>query len=455
MKKTLLTILVLTIFVNSWAATYYVDPSASGTNSGTLANPWQSISAINQSILSPGDQVLFKRGQKYSGTLTITKSGTSGNPITFGAYGTGADPMFYGTGSTITSLFYMNNRSYITFYGLTIKDTTISATDRTIQSKIQRGFYVDGTSNNIVIRKCTLDRVGVGAYFVGPNNTIDSCDMGNMRMVVNDNTNPDNDYGANPVVISSANNTITNSYFHDCWATSFDYQYDGGAVEFYGDGASNNFIAYNTFYDCNGVVENGSGNGGTITGNKFCYNEFINNGSLFYVNNGGSFAVTVSNMQFYNNTIIETAMSRLNETYMCGMRTTVSTSGVCVFQNNVFWLQSGVALCRSGQFNGVQLTHTNNIYRLSGGSVLNFTADGSETSTSAGIATLWQSGTGNPITWNLKPAGSSPLINYGVAISGLSQDKAGNKLVGLPDAGAYEYTTVTSVRVLSRFVNGN
>jgi hypothetical protein len=78
------------------------------------------------------------------------------------------------------------------------------------------------------------------------------------------------------------NNTITNNYFHDCWANSYDYTYDGGAVEFYGSGSSNNFIGYNTFYDCNGVVENGSGNGGTINNNKFVYNKNSSGWGLFF-----------------------------------------------------------------------------------------------------------------------------------------------------------------------------
>ena len=452
MKK-LLTILVLTISVNSWAATYYVDPSSSGTNSGTFANPWKSLSAINQSVLAPGDFVLFKRGEKFTGTLTITKSGTSGNPITFGAYGTGADPLFWGTGSTISQLFYLNNRSYINFYGLKISDTTISATDRSIQSRVQRGFVLDGSTNNIVIRKCTIDRVGVGAYFVGPNNWIDSCDIGNMRMVVNDNTNPDNDYGANPVVISSANNKVTNSYFHDCWATSFDYGYDGGAVEFYGDGSSNNYIAWNKFVDCLGVCENGSGSGGTISGNVFACNICINNGSMTYINNGGNFTVTVSNMQFYNNVFIETTASRSGDSYMISMRNSSSDAGIIVLKNNIFWLTNTMDVCRPSYFSGSQLTHENNIYRLGSGSVLNFTIGGSEKTTSNNLFTYQ---TGDPTTWYLKPTAVSEARQIGQSVSAYVspyKDYEGKTIVNPPDAGAIQYSGVVSSVTIFGFKN--
>jgi hypothetical protein len=440
--KTILVMMLCLVYGYTQAATYYVDPSSTAaTANGSLATPWKTLAQVNSnmSLFQPGDQILFKRGQKFSGNLTISRSGTAGNPIVFGAYGTGAAPLFYGTGSAITSLFYLYNRSYVTFYGLNISDTTISETDRTIQSNIQRAFYVDGTSNNIVIRKCRLDRVGVGAYFVGPGNTIDSCDIGNMRMVRNTPTSVNNndDYGANPVVISSANNVITNSYFHDCWAMSFDYGYDGGAIEFYGDGSSNNFIAYNTMVDCNGVVEHGSGSGGTIANNKFAYNKLINNGSLFYINNGGAFTVTVTNLQFFNNVIVENIPSRLNESNMGSMSTSTTAAGVIVFKNNIFWLTNGVDVVRSNQFSAGQLTHENNIYKLGTGSILNFTLGSNEVSTTS--STIFSNSTSaDPLNWDFQPRSGSPAVDFGQAL-GLSRDFIGTPVPAIaPNAGILE-----------------
>ena len=42
--------------------------------------------------LQPGDQVLLRRGDTFRGWLLITRSGSAGSPLTFGAYGTSTDP---------------------------------------------------------------------------------------------------------------------------------------------------------------------------------------------------------------------------------------------------------------------------------------------------------------------------------------------------------------------------
>ena len=47
----------------------------------------------------PGDRILFNRGNTFVGTIRLTRSGASGNPITIGAYGTGANPIISGFAS--------------------------------------------------------------------------------------------------------------------------------------------------------------------------------------------------------------------------------------------------------------------------------------------------------------------------------------------------------------------
>ncbi len=82
------------------AATYYVD-SANGNDSYTNAQaqnqstPWKTIAKVNNSTFQPGDNILFKRGQIWREQLNPPSSGTSGNPITFGAYSSGANPKIY------------------------------------------------------------------------------------------------------------------------------------------------------------------------------------------------------------------------------------------------------------------------------------------------------------------------------------------------------------------------
>lgn len=105
MKKLVLTILIiLALWGTSEAATYYVDPDSNDNCdglsqtvgvSGTCA--WKTIAKVNASTFSAGDSILFKKGDVWRETLTVPSSGSSGSPITIGAYGTGANPIIYGS----------------------------------------------------------------------------------------------------------------------------------------------------------------------------------------------------------------------------------------------------------------------------------------------------------------------------------------------------------------------
>ncbi|WP_154859143.1 malectin domain-containing carbohydrate-binding protein [Cyclobacterium xiamenense] len=82
------------------AANYYFsseigDDSRSFSQARNAATPWKSINKLNaiMSSLSPGDKVFFRRGDTFYGTIRLNRSGNSGAPITFGAYGSGADPI--------------------------------------------------------------------------------------------------------------------------------------------------------------------------------------------------------------------------------------------------------------------------------------------------------------------------------------------------------------------------
>lgn len=95
--------LVIVVFIvlissNSWSATYYVSMTDGNDNNNGQATltPWRSIAKVNASIFIPGDQILFKRGEIWRVQLIVPSSGSNGNPITFGAYGTGALPIISG-----------------------------------------------------------------------------------------------------------------------------------------------------------------------------------------------------------------------------------------------------------------------------------------------------------------------------------------------------------------------
>jgi parallel beta-helix repeat protein len=82
-----------------FAATYYVDATlGNDANTGlSEATAWKTIAKVNVSTFNPGDQVLFRKGQTWREELIVPSSGTSGQPITFGAYGSGEKPIINGS----------------------------------------------------------------------------------------------------------------------------------------------------------------------------------------------------------------------------------------------------------------------------------------------------------------------------------------------------------------------
>lgn len=108
-------VLLLTSF-HLHSTTYYFS-SSSGSDEHTveqaqnMATPWQTLDKLNaiMSILQPGDQILLKRGDVFSGTIFIQTSGALGNPITLGAYGQGATKPILDSRLKLSNWNYLGN----------------------------------------------------------------------------------------------------------------------------------------------------------------------------------------------------------------------------------------------------------------------------------------------------------------------------------------------------------
>ena len=88
------------------ANNYYISSSTgndgfSSSQAQNQATPWQSINKLNSFFnnLKAGDNIYFKRGDTFYGSIVVTKSGTSGNPIVISAYGSGNNPVITGLAS--------------------------------------------------------------------------------------------------------------------------------------------------------------------------------------------------------------------------------------------------------------------------------------------------------------------------------------------------------------------
>ena len=96
----LFAILLLVFSTSGFSTIYYVNTASTGTGDGTTQEitgehaAWKAISEITG--LVAGDSVLFNKGNEWRERLYNTTAGSDGSPITFGAYGEGADPIING-----------------------------------------------------------------------------------------------------------------------------------------------------------------------------------------------------------------------------------------------------------------------------------------------------------------------------------------------------------------------
>lgn len=83
---------------NYYFSTTYGNDARSAAEATNPSTPWKSLAKLNSifSTLNPGDVIYFQRGDYFQGSVTVTRSGTAGAPITFSAYGSGSNPVISG-----------------------------------------------------------------------------------------------------------------------------------------------------------------------------------------------------------------------------------------------------------------------------------------------------------------------------------------------------------------------
>jgi len=438
MKCTIISVFVILFLMTTkdgYAKNYFVDPShVSSQANGSKSNPWSSINDVNiaaKSIL-PGDTVFFKKNESFTGTLRIIRGGNPAHPIVYTHYGVGALPEFSNHTSDVINLY---NVQHVIIDGITIVDHTISKIEHSITAKISYAINVD-KSTYCTIRNCDISLVGIGISVTeGSDFTIiQGNHIHNLRMVRNTTVavNSNDDYGANPVVIGSSNNKVFNNYFEGCWANSYDYGYDGGAIELFGNEMNGNEFMYNTALNCNGFLEVGSSDFGYAKNNVVAYNKIINCGIIGYYHSTSSYKVNVQNLQYYNNTVVETIQQFTKPAYLFAMQGD-GQKGMLVVKNNIFWLTSGVKFA-SIQFSNGQMFRGQNIFKLTNANI-DFKTNKSEKKLVE--EALFVNLTGSPSQWDLELVKKAVAIDFGLDL-GLIKDFGGRLLKGKPDAGALE-----------------
>lgn len=164
-------VFAIMINFNSEAAntTYYVDAeNGSDRNSGTYENSaWKSLSKVNSTTFSEGDQILFKAGCDWQGQLYPKGSGSSSNPIVIDMYGFGDKPIIAANGTKNNTL-YFRNQAYWEVNNLEITNTASVPGD-------YRGITVEGrdygTINHFYIQNCYIHDVTGEVRWIGGSGT--------------------------------------------------------------------------------------------------------------------------------------------------------------------------------------------------------------------------------------------------------------------------------------------
>lgn len=165
--------------------TFYVSAAGSDAADGlTPATAWATVAKVNSSQGSflPGDYILFRRGDTFTGTmLYITTAGTDGRPITYGAYGAGARPVI---NMTTNSSIYVDNIG-----GVGITSITVTGGGSSFTSFGGITYFTNtGRKNNIFIEDCDVSGFQHGISIGGSTGTdgyngvrVNNCDLHDNR----------------------------------------------------------------------------------------------------------------------------------------------------------------------------------------------------------------------------------------------------------------------------------
>lgn len=133
--------------------TWYLQKGAAGTNSGTLANPWQTVAAVVNTSIQTGDTVLVQGGDYSTEEVSIYFPSKSGitfriNPAATQQAIFKAIQFYQGDSCTVDG--YLNNKQMFKIVGLALVNGTT----------LESGIYVRET-NTFTVRGCEITQAGV------------------------------------------------------------------------------------------------------------------------------------------------------------------------------------------------------------------------------------------------------------------------------------------------------
>ena len=505
-KPFLITILVLSAIVGFFLSVkgtgtiYYVDANVTDTNVGSCTpdfttydhttfateggtdSVFKTIADLNACTFAAGDTINFRRGQTWNEQLTISQSGTAGNPITFQDFGSGAKPIIDAQSTRTYCITMASSLSYITLKNIQVQNSVATIGKNITAGAVSGGYIImdgidsvggtlgidsgfksnstyqnititnpaatnrgglnlSGTASNVTISNVTVSGSAYHGFrilnitnltasgLVAHDNTgiginIDSCDTVN----ITDSASYDN--ASNGWDFTTADSNVT---VDGCQAYSNDH--DGFA--FHGSG-TNNVVKNSLAYDNGVTTDNTSGDGFTNhnTADLDLYYNIAYGNFESCIGLGGTGDSNVYNNTCYNN-FNDAGTDESNNGIMF-----LDSDGIYNLKNNIIAnheYEIYVGITADGTFN----INNNLYYDSRGGNAFywkgtasNFAdwVTNSGDTNSLNVDPLWVS-TSTP---NFHLQSNSPAINAGPD-AGLTTDYEGNSIIGLPDMGAYEF----------------
>ncbi|WP_261305105.1 fibronectin type III domain-containing protein [Paenibacillus andongensis] len=257
---------------------YYVDATlGNDANDGLRTEtPWRTMDRVNSQILSPGDKVLFKRGEIwYGSTLKPASSGTNASHIVFDAYGSTTLPKPKISGATPIAVWIgpdANGEYYSSLPAATASKTILLENGRRLKGKMQdsqlpgpvKGYLANGSwaldlNNNYIYYKPSkgTSSENMTELVTGPTRAFDSNSQSYVEVNNLELTGGMDEVGY--IAPGSTNVIVKGNDIHAG---------DGAGVRV--NGSSSITLSYNNVYDINsrGIwIESGS-TGSAITYNK-------------------------------------------------------------------------------------------------------------------------------------------------------------------------------------------
>ncbi len=423
------TLAILLYGAHVWAVDCFVNSVAGNDSNTGLSEDQAKQSQTSYPLTCTAAK--FKRGSQFSAKVNITSKVT-----TYTNYGNATDPLpqfvvphTANSGSLVSS--YTGN---LTIDGLYLAGSHGDGT----MANMGQGICVMLGSNNKLLNS-EISNCDIGIMLSGTGNLVQGNYVHDLTMAVDaaqGSADPNSVGGAEGIFINGSNNEVAYNSFVNCIAqASWDGSYDGGATEVtVGAGAtlSGVKIHHNFSYNSCGFFEVSSGGStpGNFADSEFYYNVSIDSGwlMLLQVNN-----TNLSNIKWENNTIVQHSGST-----NAGMLTTIFTG-----------TSSGQT---GGSLSAGSVSMTNNLIVFDGVSPFGTVIDAAITQTTNLVV---NTSSQDPGMVNVKGTttasdfdltSSSPAIDKGTAIAGLTQDFL-NRTVpagSAPDIGAFEYAATPS-----------